>query len=120
MFGRTLKASVAKDNGKSGDYQSRKTYSTNSFCFECQEEGHFSYQCPKNVLGIREPPAKVDNNKKRKPVNTRQEVAGDEDGPGSCSSSATIRDDNVLSISSKRIKFTKNSYFSDEEEEICE
>lgn len=122
---------MALDNGKGGDYLARKTYSTNGYCFECQAEGHVSYKCPKNVLGIREPPPPT--NKKRKPSNAaRQEEkeerpergakVDDDDvvDPGSSSSGPTIADNNIKSISSKRIKFAKDSYFSDEEEEVCE
>lgn len=126
MFGRTLKASVAKDNGKSGEYQSRRTYSTNSYCFECQEEGHVSYKCPKNVLGIRDPPAaSASGTRKRNPRSARssrvEEVGDLESGEhpeSSFSNNSTAAES--FPIPSKRKRFTQDSYFSDEEEEICE
>lgn len=122
MFGRTIRASIAKDNGKSGEYQERKTYSSNQFCFECQEEGHVSYKCPKNVLGIRDKPTP----RKRKavkdsnpPVSREQEEGVDnwEDEQGSSRSYPKGEGERVPV---KRIMYSKNSYFSDEDEEVCE
>uniref|UniRef100_A0A182JKE2 Uncharacterized protein n=1 Tax=Anopheles atroparvus TaxID=41427 RepID=A0A182JKE2_ANOAO len=59
MFGRTVKASIAKDNGKSADNAQRKHYPDKSRCYECGTEGHLSYNCPKNVLGSKTPPRKA-------------------------------------------------------------
>ncbi len=35
MFGRTLKCSIAKDNGRAADYIRRKVYKDKSRCYEC-------------------------------------------------------------------------------------
>ena len=90
MFGRTLKCSVAKDNGRAAEFIKRKVYKDKSFCYECgvcefihpfssllinyasinqlvcllQISGHLSYQCPNNALGDRQLPQK--KKKKRK------------------------------------------------------
>ncbi|XP_062534095.1 zinc finger CCHC-type and RNA-binding motif-containing protein 1-like [Armigeres subalbatus] len=56
MFGRTLKASIAKDNGKAEGFSKRREYPDKSRCYECGEQGHLSYNCPRNVLGDKSPP----------------------------------------------------------------
>lgn len=69
MFGRTLKSSIAKDNGRSTEFIRRKNYPDKTQCYECGEEGHMSYGCPSNALGIREPPPKKERNRKKKKEN---------------------------------------------------
>ncbi|XP_066991451.2 zinc finger CCHC-type and RNA-binding motif-containing protein 1 [Anabrus simplex] len=64
MFGRTLKASLAIDNGRSAEFIRRRTYPDKSRCYECGEEGHLSYKCPNNALGERDPPPKKKKKKK--------------------------------------------------------
>ncbi|CAG9821430.1 unnamed protein product [Phaedon cochleariae] len=66
MFGRTLKVSIAKDNGRTTEFIRRKEYPNKSQCYECGEYGHLSYKCEKNLLGIREPPPKKIRKRKRK------------------------------------------------------
>lgn len=58
MFGRTLKISIAKDNGRGDEFRKKRTYSDTQRCFECGQDGHLSYKCPSNVLGNRELPPK--------------------------------------------------------------
>lgn len=67
MFGRTLKLSIAKDNGRSDEFSSRRVYADKQRCYECGEEGHLSYKCPINVLGNRDIPPKKNNKNKRQP-----------------------------------------------------
>jgi len=68
MFGRTLKCSIAIDNGRSAEFIRRKAYPDKSMCYECGQEGHLSYQCERNALGDRPPPQK----KERKPKKRAQ------------------------------------------------
>ncbi|XP_012267613.2 zinc finger CCHC-type and RNA-binding motif-containing protein 1-like [Athalia rosae] len=56
--GRTIKSSIAVDNGRSTEFIRRKDYPDKSQCYECGKEGHLSYQCTQNTLGPREPPPK--------------------------------------------------------------
>ncbi|KAK2834819.1 hypothetical protein Q7C36_015520 [Tachysurus vachellii] len=66
LFGRTVKASIAVDNGRAAEFIRRRNYTDKSKCYECGEEGHLSYNCPKNLLGERQPPPKKDKKKKKK------------------------------------------------------
>ena len=53
---RTLKASIAVDNGRAREFIKKRVYKDKSRCYECGEAEHLSYECPKNVLGRRERP----------------------------------------------------------------
>ncbi|KAJ8301805.1 hypothetical protein KUTeg_020792 [Tegillarca granosa] len=66
MFGRTIKCNIAKDNGRATEFIRRKDYKDKTRCYECGEEGHLSYACPKNLLGEREPPPKKEKKKRKK------------------------------------------------------
>ena len=61
-----LDCSISKDNGRSGEFIKKRKYSTRKVCFECREEGHYSYECPRNVLGVREKPMPKSRRVKRK------------------------------------------------------
>ncbi|KAL2538756.1 U11/U12 small nuclear ribonucleoprotein 31 kDa protein [Forsythia ovata] len=54
LNGRTLSASIAADNGCASEFFTKKVYKDKSRCYECGEEGHLSYECSKNFLGVRE------------------------------------------------------------------
>ncbi|PIN05989.1 Alternative splicing factor SRp20/9G8 (RRM superfamily) [Handroanthus impetiginosus] len=56
LNGRTLRASIAADNGRAAEFIRKKVYKDKSRCYECGEEGHLSYECPRNFLGPREWP----------------------------------------------------------------
>ncbi|XP_016550317.2 U11/U12 small nuclear ribonucleoprotein 31 kDa protein [Capsicum annuum] len=56
LNGRTLKASIASDNGRAAEFIRKKVYKDKSRCYECGAEGHLSYECPRNLLGPRERP----------------------------------------------------------------
>ncbi|KAF6774211.1 hypothetical protein AHF37_07118 [Paragonimus kellicotti] len=58
LLGRTIKASIAKDNGRAAEFIRRREYPNKSRCYECGEFGHLSYRCSRNILGEREPPVK--------------------------------------------------------------
>ncbi|XP_064174532.1 zinc finger CCHC-type and RNA-binding motif-containing protein 1 [Anguilla rostrata] len=66
LFGRTVKASIAVDNGRATEFIRRRNYTDKSKCYECGDTGHLSYACPKNMLGEREPPKKKEKKKKKK------------------------------------------------------
>ncbi|KAK6933422.1 Zinc finger, CCHC-type [Dillenia turbinata] len=56
LNGRTLTASIAADNGRAAEFIRKRVYKDKSRCYECGEEGHLSYECPRNQLGPRERP----------------------------------------------------------------
>ncbi|XP_050412425.1 zinc finger CCHC-type and RNA-binding motif-containing protein 1 [Patella vulgata] len=133
MFGRTIKCSIAKDNGRTTEFIRRKEYKDKSHCYECGEEGHLSYACPKNLLGQREPPPK----KKKKFRDFEENEEGydsNEDvveAPESLASAIKNEQLNMVPDTSiyanvgfsypessepKKKKFKKDAYFSDEEE----
>uniref|UniRef100_A0A182R3Q8 Zinc finger CCHC-type and RNA-binding motif-containing protein 1 n=1 Tax=Anopheles funestus TaxID=62324 RepID=A0A182R3Q8_ANOFN len=115
MFGRTLKASIAKDNGKSGEHAQRKQYPDKSRCYECGEEGHMSYSCPKNVLGSKTPPRKGGRMKaKRKHQNEEESKNW---GSETESDAPAVRSDvDTVAVCTKKVKYRKSEYFSDDEE----
>ncbi|XP_043286358.1 zinc finger CCHC-type and RNA-binding motif-containing protein 1-like [Venturia canescens] len=63
--GRTIKSSIAMDNGRSTEFIRRRDYPDKSQCWECGEEGHLSYNCSRNTLGVRVPPPKKVRLRKR-------------------------------------------------------
>nr|XP_039261110.1 zinc finger CCHC-type and RNA-binding motif-containing protein 1-like [Styela clava] len=142
LFGRTIKCSLAKDNGRAKEFISRKEYRDKSRCYECGEAFHLSYKCPKNMLGDRQPPPQKKKRPKQKfePPTTRKkkklEKSFDNDDQSSddeiyLESSAFESLSHVIAEESaqfsgyhhqssvtnpKKMKFQKDSYFSDEEE----
>ncbi|CAL7940759.1 unnamed protein product [Xylocopa violacea] len=63
--GRTVKSSIAVDNGRSTEFIRRRDYPDKSQCYECGEEGHLSYNCRNNTLGPRNPPLKKNRIRKK-------------------------------------------------------
>lgn len=45
MFGRTIKCSIAKDNGRAAEFIRRKEYKDKSQCYECGVSIQFSSPC---------------------------------------------------------------------------
>nr|XP_046234633.1 zinc finger CCHC-type and RNA-binding motif-containing protein 1 [Scatophagus argus] len=138
LFGRTLKASIAIDNGRATEFIRRRNYTDKSKCYECGDTGHLSYACPKNILGEREPPKKKEKKKKKKaqqPEHVEEEESEEEgEDPTLDSLSQAIafqqacmeeeekrgsQEDSALastSSDSKKPRIKKSAYFSDEEE----
>ena len=122
MFGRILKSSIAKDNGRTEEFANKKrTYEDKSRCFECGQEGHLSYQCPSNALGSRELPKKGKRTGKHQKdrdadeeqddslsaaIRYEQQQRSSESQPASSTATTCV----------KKKKFKPSSYFSDEEE----
>uniref|UniRef100_A0A8C4WWR1 Zinc finger CCHC-type and RNA-binding motif-containing protein 1 n=2 Tax=Eptatretus burgeri TaxID=7764 RepID=A0A8C4WWR1_EPTBU len=140
LFGRMLKASIAIDNGRASEFIRKKRYADKTRCYECGEEGHLSYACPKNLLGEREPPKKKERKRRRTPVEpTEQEAENSESDEGedpaldSLSQAIAFQQakvdeerhkvgagendtSNSPPQSSRRPRIKKSAYFSDEEE----
>uniref|UniRef100_H2ZKQ3 Zinc finger CCHC-type and RNA-binding motif-containing protein 1 n=1 Tax=Ciona savignyi TaxID=51511 RepID=H2ZKQ3_CIOSA len=134
IFGRTLKCSIAKDNGRTKEFIKRKEYKNKTRCFECGETDHLSYNCPRNKLGNREPPPKKKKNRKPqvnfhnikrtkqvKVTKETEESDGSGEDPALESLSHVIAENfrnpplNDVGMSSKK-KYKQDSYFSDEED----
>lgn len=47
LNGRTLSASIAADNGRAAEFIKKRVYKDKSKCYECGEDGHLSYECPR-------------------------------------------------------------------------
>ncbi|TKS90693.1 Zinc finger CCHC-type and RNA-binding motif-containing protein 1 [Collichthys lucidus] len=144
LFGRTVKASIAIDNGRATEFIRRRNYTDKTKCYECGDTGHLSYACPKNILGEREPPKKKEKKKKKRdqqPQHVEEEESEEEgEDPTLDSLSQAIafqqahmeeeeetrrkqallsqEDSAHASTSSdcKKPRIKKSAYFSDEEE----
>ncbi|KAL8603759.1 hypothetical protein ACOMHN_024375 [Nucella lapillus] len=134
MFERTINCTFAKDNGRAPEFIRRKEYKDKSKCYECGEGGHLSYQCPKNLMGEREPPPKKKKLKKGE-KSEENEADGSEEGSEAENTSATnslaaaiqyqhqmIDGGGHFDLGStstdepRRKRYKKDAYFSDEEE----
>lgn len=127
MFGRTLKVSIAKDNGKADEFAKRREYPDKSRCYECGEEGHLSYKCPRNVLGDKSPPrtAKVRKKGAGKRFSGEMEASAGGDCGWDSEEDDRLRriaerqgegPTSLTSGGAKRVKYRKSAYFSDDEE----
>ncbi|XP_032361592.1 zinc finger CCHC-type and RNA-binding motif-containing protein 1 [Etheostoma spectabile] len=146
LFGRTVKASIAVDNGRATEFIRRRNYTDKTKCYECGDTGHLSYACPKNILGEREPPKKKEKKKKKKAEQPEhveeEEEESEEEGEDPTLDSlsqaiafqqARIEEENETqkkqarlaqedgarastSSDSKKPRIKKSAYFSDEEE----
>ncbi|RLN59605.1 hypothetical protein BBJ28_00013505 [Nothophytophthora sp. Chile5] len=66
LEGLTLACSLSRDNGRSREFAKKRKFSTSQRCFECGALGHVSYECPRNVLGVRERPVTTGGKSSRK------------------------------------------------------
>ncbi|KAJ0966590.1 hypothetical protein J5N97_023507 [Dioscorea zingiberensis] len=129
LNGRKLSASIAADNGRATEFIRRRVYRDKSRCYECGEEGHLSYECPRNQLGPRERP-----NPKKSRRAAQSDGGGGDDGALDGGDELGFEDDNWASVVDTRDlaekargreevrdrtvdskkKEKKSSYFSDE------
>ncbi|KAM6896243.1 zinc finger CCHC-type and RNA-binding motif-containing protein 1 isoform 1-T2 [Lycodopsis pacificus] len=143
LFGRTVKASIAVDNGRATEFIKRRNYTDKTKCYECGDTGHMSYACPKNILGEREPPKKKEKKKKKKAEQPEhveeEEEESEEEGEDptldSLSQAIAFQQERIeeeetqrkqarvsqeegasTSSDSKKPRIKKSAYFSDEEE----
>lgn len=140
MFERTIKCSIAKDNGRSTEFIRKKYYPDKTTCYECKEDGHLSYECPKNSLGRRTPPPKKEKKRRNSEANRKHKKSGNcsteeedeelsDDGanfePDLETLSAAIQMEQDKVFTSNELKpishppkkvIKKSSYFSDEED----
>lgn len=140
LFGRTVKASIAIDNGRAAEFIRRRNYTDKSKCYECGEDGHLSYACPHNLLGEREPPPKKEKKKKKKMKHVdeveaeQSEDEGEDPALDSLSQAIAFQQARFeeedrrrkqtavdsshtsASNSSHKPRIKKSTYFSDEEE----
>eukprot|EP01116_Phalansterium_solitarium_P019974 TRINITY_DN5762_c0_g1_i1.p1 TRINITY_DN5762_c0_g1~~TRINITY_DN5762_c0_g1_i1.p1 ORF type:complete len:206 (+),score=22.85 TRINITY_DN5762_c0_g1_i1:27-644(+) len=124
---RTIKCSIAKDNGRTREFIKRREYKDKSRCYECGEFGHLSYKCPKNVLGDRAKPSKKEKRRSKRKASEQPAEQDDEldngpepefdyDSDFDKRISNLVNDvDPVGKRPRKERKQTKAGYFSDEE-----
>ncbi|KAK0593443.1 hypothetical protein LWI29_036723 [Acer saccharum] len=128
LNGRTVTATIATDNGRAATFIKKRVYKDKSKCYECGEEGHLSYECPKNQLGSRERPI---------PKKVRRRMDGEDEAEVEAEAEAGVGlefdDGNWASVvdggaqerlilgesesEEKRKKVKRVSYFSDESDE---
>ncbi|KAL5733550.1 hypothetical protein ACOSP7_032894 [Xanthoceras sorbifolium] len=128
LNGRTVTATIATDNGRAAMFIKKRVYKDKSRCYECGEEGHLSYECPRNQLGPRERPVP-------KKVRRRFDGEDEAEGEGEGGVGLEFDDGNWASVvdggaeerlimgesesesEQKRKKVKRVSYFSDESDE---
>lgn len=106
--GRTVQSSIAKDNGRATEFIRRKDYPDKSFCYECREEGHLSYQCEKNTLGERIPP----------PKKIRKRKAKDKGGEGDTSYYDSDSEDGVREVQQSTSRYTDSDDCAEDQESL--
>lgn len=117
LNGRTVNASIAADNGRASSFIKKRVYKDKSRCYECGDEGHLSYECPRNQLGPRERPM---------PKKLRRRSDGEDESEFDDGGWASVVDggaeERLLLMGEneseeKRKKAKRVSYFSDESDE---
>ncbi|XP_055902762.1 zinc finger CCHC-type and RNA-binding motif-containing protein 1-like [Eupeodes corollae] len=113
LFGRVIKVSIAKDNGRSTEFIKRREYTDKTRCYQCGEFGHLSYKCSQNVLGDRVP--EPQSSRRQRTTHRRSnEIQGQEHQSEEDEPHPQFCDQTSIVVPRKRFK--KDSYFSDEEE----
>ncbi|KAJ4893284.1 U11/U12 small nuclear ribonucleoprotein 31 kDa protein [Raphanus sativus] len=81
LNGRKLTVSIAADNGRAAEFIKKRVYKDKSRCYECGDEGHLSYECPRNQLGPRERPPPPKKRGRRREEEREGEDSRDWSGP---------------------------------------
>uniref|UniRef100_A0A5K3EG73 Zinc finger CCHC-type and RNA-binding motif-containing protein 1 n=1 Tax=Mesocestoides corti TaxID=53468 RepID=A0A5K3EG73_MESCO len=134
ILGRTIKASIAVDNGRAAEFIRHREYPDKSRCYECGKNGHLSYVCPNNVFGPRPRPKEKKKTPKSRGQQSkatncpRREPGSPEDDEGSsvdhldtwsdvvrCHASPPVHSASIRSPPRKCPRIRRDSYFSDEE-----
>ncbi|XP_020279552.1 zinc finger CCHC-type and RNA-binding motif-containing protein 1-like [Pseudomyrmex gracilis] len=108
ILGRTVKSSIAVDNGRSTEFIRHRDYPDKSQCYECGQEGHLSYCCNNNMLGPRKPPPKKVKTRKK---TTKQDT---------CNMNYSDSEDETIRKSKYNNDDTDNDTEKEEEEEDIE
>lgn len=95
LFGRNLKCSIASDNGRTAEFIKRRVYKDKSRCYECGEEGHVSYCCPKNSLGDRPQPEKKKKRRKGQKEGLGESSSANQRGGGGEEEEDEMEDDDL-------------------------
>ncbi|KDO24519.1 hypothetical protein SPRG_10334 [Saprolegnia parasitica CBS 223.65] len=113
----TLHCSISKDNGRSTEFIKKRKYSAKKVCFECQGGGHYSYDCPRNVLGAREKPKKKSTKRRTKFESGEAEVFFDMDATdiGVATLAYEAKPHVPASPTRPRKQLKQDTYFSDED-----
>ncbi|XP_010483618.1 PREDICTED: U11/U12 small nuclear ribonucleoprotein 31 kDa protein-like [Camelina sativa] len=91
LNGRKLTVSIAADNGRASEFIKKRVYKDKSRCYECGDEGHLSYECPRNQLGPRErPPPPKKRGRRKEEEGEAEEIR---DWSAAPSSSLTVAED---------------------------
>ncbi|XP_010486639.1 PREDICTED: U11/U12 small nuclear ribonucleoprotein 31 kDa protein-like [Camelina sativa] len=139
LNGRKLTVLIAADNGRASEFIKKRVYKDKSRCYECGDEGHLSYECPRNQLGPRErPPPPKKRGRRKEEEGEAEEIRDWSAAPSSPLTVAedVIEEENWASVVDneagerlrmreaeeeeerrKKRKEKKASYFSDESDD---
>lgn len=136
LNGRKLTVSIAADNGRASEFIKKRVYKDKSRCYECGDEGHLSYECPRNQLGPRERPPPPKKRGRRREEEGEAEEMRDWSAASSLAVTEGFEEENWASVVDneagerlrmreaeeeeerrKKRKEKKVSYFSDESDD---
>ncbi|EPS69003.1 hypothetical protein M569_05766, partial [Genlisea aurea] len=116
LNGRTLRASIAADNGRAAEFIKKRAYKDKSRCYECGEEGHLSYECPKNFLGPRERPVAKKGRRSGGGREEKEQVEEEADFLADNWASVVVGGEEGVENEGRK-KEKRKGYFSDESDE---
>lgn len=113
LMGRTLRASIAKYNGRAPEFIRRKEYKDKSMCYECGEAGHLSYRCPRNSFGDRERETTQKKKRKAQKMEQKAKLLRGEDEEDAASTDSDQGEDPALETLGAAIKYEQQKYDQD-------